>query len=85
MLAGAGAGRAVRVRAQRGAAGGDVGGAAQPAGAPRLPRAPAHRRAVRPHHLPDTAIPQVVRAHKERQVPSGTTASQLRPPAAQAG
>lgn len=52
VLAGAGAGGAVRVRAQRRAAARRVPGAAQPAGAPRVPRAAARRRARRAGRVP---------------------------------
>ncbi|CAH2039826.1 unnamed protein product, partial [Iphiclides podalirius] len=52
--------------------------------APRLPRAAAARRAGRARGLPDSAVPQTLRAHKERQVPSRAAAGELRPPEAQA-
>lgn len=83
VLAGAGAGGAVRAGALAAAAGRGGAGAAQPAGAPRLPRAATHGARARAHRLPDTSIPQVIRAHKERQVPRGPTTRQLRPQATQ--
>lgn len=83
VLAGSGPGGAVRAGALYTAARCRGARAAQPAGAPRLPRATAHRARTRAHRLPDTSVPQTIRAHKERQVPGRAAPGQLRPPAAQ--